>query len=298
MTTLTTTAIVLRFCHFASLLVVFGAALFRLSVMRDLGIAAFDDWLWRLLTVAAATALLSGAALLVVVAVRFVGTLESALSVDGLTTVVTQTEFGQIWLWRLAILVALVVLLILARIRKTVARPGVAILSGMALAMLSAVGHAAAGSGAAGAVRQAADAAHLFAAAAWFGGLVVLFRLLATGPDPLTTARRVVPRFSVVALIAVVIIVGSGVFEAMVFLGSPLALIDTGYGRLLIAKVIPVAGMIALGAFDRLVLVRALDGTDEALGLAGLRHSVAAEIGLGTAVIAIVAVLGLMAPSL
>jgi copper resistance protein D len=298
MTMLTAAAIALRFFHFASLLVVFGAALFRLSVGRDLGVAAFDTWLWRLLVTAAATALLSGATLLIVVAVRFVGTLSSALSVDGLTTVVTQTEFGQIWVWRLALLAVLVIFIVLARIRKNVARPGVAILAGMALATLSAVGHAATGSGTAAAIHQATDAAHLFAAATWFGGLVALFRLLAAGPDTTILARRVVPRFAIVALIAAVAVVASGVAEAVFLLPSLSALIDSGYGRLLLAKVILVAGMIALGAFGRLVLLPALDGSDEALGLAGLRHSVAAEIGLGAAVIAVVAVLGLRAPSL
>jgi copper transport protein len=79
--------------------------------------------------------------------------------------------------------------------------------------------------------------AHLAAVTAWLGGLaVVLAGLLPRGaPDELAHA---IPRFSRWALIAVIVIVGSGAVLAWRLVGSWRALLDTSYGSLLLTKLV------------------------------------------------------------
>jgi copper resistance protein D len=98
------------------------------------------------------------------------------------------------------------------------------------------------------------------------------------------------------ALIAVGLVVASGVANAVFLLDSPMALLKTAYGLVLLAKIALVALMIALGALNKQVLMPRIVASGAAGGVAPLRHSVAAEIALGAAVLAIVAVLGTLAP--
>jgi copper resistance protein D len=306
LTAVVVAALAWRFLHFAALAVLFGGALFRLHAVgkpvadESAAVRAeFDRWLWRLLIVAAAIALISACGWLVAVAQTLTGSLAEALSVDGLTTILTETQFGQVWAWRLAILAALVLFLVFTGRRGNLARPGIAILAGISLASLSGVGHAVMGSDLAGVAHEAADAIHLFAGAAWLGGLVALLRVETyTGPDALALTRHALPRFSTVALVAVGLIVVTGIVNTAFIIESPAALLATGYGRVLLAKVMLFAGMVALGALNRYVFQPALMGADPAKGLRGLRLSVAAEIALGALVMAIVAALGMLSPSL
>ena len=79
-----------------------------------------------------------------------------------------------------------------------------------------------------------AIALHGLAAAVWCGGLAALV---------LTVERRgqwarVLPRFSQLSLACVVVLLVCGIAGALVTLGSPEALYATGYGRLLLAKIL------------------------------------------------------------
>ena len=98
------------------------------------------------------------------------------------------------------------------------------------------------------------------------------------------------------AVIAVALVVSSGIVNAVLLLDSPAALIATTYGRLLVAKIILVLGMIALGAINRQVLMPRIAESSGARGASGLVRSVAVEIGLGLAVLAIVGALGTVSP--
>jgi putative copper resistance protein D len=306
-------AVVWRFLHFSSLIVLFGAVLFRLRAIegaaaeegRQQALAAFDRWLWRLCMVAAAVALVSAVGWLNATAIAMTGDLETALSADVLTVILTETAFGIVWMWRIVMLAVLVVLLVVLGLRRSPnpAHPAMvklcAMLAGLALTSLSGVGHAIMGEGTAGIVHQVADAVHLFAAAVWVGGLVALARLLAGAvADPVWAAlvRHALPRFSTMALIAVGLVVASGIVNAVFLLHSPAALFKTAYGLVLLAKIALVALMIALGALNKQVLMPRIVASGAADGVAPLRGSAAAEIALGAAVLAIVAVLGTLAP--
>ncbi len=150
-------AVFWRFLQFTALTVLFGAVLFRFQAIDEQhaspsALAALDRWLWRLATSCAVIALVSALGWLVATATNMIGDLAGALRISGLRTVLTETRFGLVWEWRIAILLVLIVVLVLARFGQTPnpARASVAVLAGFALATLSGVGHAVMNAGTAG----------------------------------------------------------------------------------------------------------------------------------------------------
>jgi copper transport protein len=131
----------------------------------------------------------------------------------------------------------------------------------------------------------------------WLGGIVVLvlaFRA-ALAPDVL---GRLVRRFSTVAVVAVVAVVGAGTGMAIIVLPSPGDLVSTGYGLALLTKAAIVVPVIAMGAYNRRRLVPAL-----AVGSAPAEHRrrrlgriVAVELVLLLAVVAVSSVLVTRSP--
>lgn len=172
---------------------------------------------------------------------------------------------------------------------------------------LSWSGHAASGTDAT--LGVAFDVVHGWATAAWLGGLVMLLvlgmPLLRAMPEPerVRFGAAMVVRFSAVAVVAVVILVVTGVYRALAELPSLDALWTTDYGLALLAKLIVFAVMLVLAAWNRLVLHPRLEraaldlgtpGTGD--GIAALRASVRAEVALGAAVMLAVAVLVVLMP--
>lgn len=96
-------------------------------------------------------------------------------------------------------------------------------------------------------VATAVDALHLVAVSTWTGGLLALALLLRR-----LDLRVVLPRWSVVATGAVVVMVATGSFASWREVRSLDALLITDYGRLLLVKVLLVAAMlvVAWGARD------------------------------------------------
>lgn len=89
-----------------------------------------------------------------------------------------------------------------------------------------------------------AVAVHALAAALWCGSLAALVLTVTHRGQ----WARVLPRFSRVSLICVVVLLVFGMAGAVVTLNSPADLYDTGYGRVLAAKVIVTMVLIGLGA--------------------------------------------------
>jgi len=115
---------------------------------------------------------------------------------------------------------------------------------GGTLVMLAAAGHAAG-------VQPAwlgigLDALHLIAAGLWAGGIGALAMLHPPGGWRSTDARRMLGRFTPVALGAFGTTVVAGGLEAIEQLGSLQSLFGTDYGRVLIAKMALVACMLPL----------------------------------------------------
>ena len=95
------------------------------------------------------------------------------------------------------------------------------------------------------------DWAHLVAGSVWLGGLIGLLVLWATARASL---RAVVPRFSTVALCAVIVLVASGTGASLFHLPTLASLWQTSYGQALLVKIFLLLGALALASFN---LVRA-----------------------------------------
>jgi copper transport protein len=105
--------------------------------------------------------------------------------------------------------------------------------AGLALAT-AATGHAVAGSWPVLAI--VVTAVHVVAMAVWLGGLVALLTVVLRPFDEDEGFADALRRFSRIAFSAVAALVVTGILQSVRELGSPTALVDTVYGRLLMAK--------------------------------------------------------------
>jgi copper transport protein len=96
------------------------------------------------------------------------------------------------------------------------------------------------------------DWAHLAGAAAWAGGLMRLVALAWSGRGQKIDWGGVVGRFSNLAMVSVVLIGLTGLYRAWQELGEPSALVDTVWGRLLLAKTATAGLALLLGGFHLL----------------------------------------------
>jgi len=130
---------------------------------------------------------------------------------------------------------------------------------------------------------------HFLAAGAWLGGLVALLVGLGRRPDAagVTAARR----YGVGAGIALGVLVVTGVIRAVDEVGSWDALLDTGYGRLILAK----SGLLfALAAFGAVNHYRNVPAAGRSLR--GLRRVGSVEVAVTAAVFAVTGFLTTAAP--
>ena len=134
---------------------------------------------------------------------------------------------------------------------------------------------------------------HLAAAAFWIGILLPLRCLLNT-PETHALAARLGTRFGAIAQVTVPALVLAGAVMAWRLLGHPAALVTTGYGVILLAKLAAVAGLLAAGALNRFRFVPALR-TGDRTAAGGLRRSIAAEMVLVGLVLMATAVLTTLA---
>lgn len=257
---------VARWALFATLLVLGGAVasplLFGLAAPRRLFAVA-----WAVAVAATAV----GFAVQGAVVGRM--SLADALSPDVLADV-AGTRYGRVALGRLALLVVLVVVR-----RRTVLAAVVAV---AVLATPGLAGHA--GTTSPIALNTLADVLHVAAAAVWVGGLVVL--LVARGLVP-----EVVARFSKAAVVAVGVLVASGLLRSWAEVRTFDALGER-YGLVLVAKVAAFLPMVAFGFVNQRVLLPRLGS-----GARSLRRSMTAETGLAVVVLALTAVLVNQAPA-
>lgn len=140
----------------------------------------------------------------------------------------------------------------------------------------AAAGHAGQGSWAL--LATLLDATHLVAASTWLGGLAVLAYAVLPA-EPRAVLLRVLPRWSRTAMIAVAVLVLTGSYQAWREIGSVPALLATGYGRLVLAKVAGLVLLLGLAELGRR-WVRAHAGA----AACGPVTTVAAGIGLARVV--------------
>jgi putative copper resistance protein D len=260
----------------------------------------------RIVWAALAVAIMSGAAWLAFLAGEIGGLpVADAVSRGLAWMVLTQTAFGDAWVLRLEMASLLAVLLLLPKLN-----PGFALATDVICAMLAFglaaslawAGHAAATEGLDGTIHLASDALHLVAAGAWLGALWPLAILLGAAcrdGDPMSAAiaHQTTRRFSVLGMISVAAILATGVVNTYEILGPLAFSIGTDYNRFLLVKIGLFFAMLAIAVVNRRRLTPQLsDERDRRRAMRQLRSNSLAEAGLGLLILAIVAVLGRIAP--
>jgi putative copper resistance protein D len=247
--------------------------------------AMLHRWNWIALAIAG----ISGAAWALLVAMEISSEPAAQVFADGrLTKLLTETRFGQVWLWRATLL--LVTMLSLLSANRRIGR--IRLLAASAfLAAIAGVGHSGARLGAIGWLQLTADVAHLLAAGLWLGSLPALALLFASRePARASDATR---RFSNFGIVAVVTLLLTGLFNTYLLTDGIAALPDSTYGRLLLLKVAVFATMVALATINRCYWTPKLPKRPAVIAIR--RHSMI-EAALGLAVLVIVAVLGTLPP--
>ena len=285
-----------RLVHYVAAALLFGAPLFRLAVART---AAPEGRAWEI--AASVAALLSGLGWFAGVAADMAGSFADVVTPDILQAVTFDTRFGHLWIGRLMVLVAIVIVQLgwtASRWRDVV----LVVLAGAFAASLVGVGHGMTGAGhgpAVARIHMVADMVHLLCAAAWIGGLLCLGPLLhrvVTGRETSETARQALRRFSTMGYWAVALVLITGCINALVMVPRPASLIGSDYGRALLVKLALVAVLVGFAIINRVVLTPSIMARADATGIRRLWHSVVVEQGVGILVLAAVAWLGTLHP--
>ena len=281
-TTTDVVAGVARFLALAGTIVLVGALAFGALVPAN--DTRVGRRLRRLTLLAGAVAALAVVLLLVAQAAAASGRgLVDALEVTADLT--TGTRTGVLSLWRLGLLAATTAILVSGlprRARLTAA----GLTSAGLLIVTSAIGHAWTADDRAVAV--VADVLHLAAVCVWIGGLVALAVVLRQLDD----AEPVVRRFSTLALVTAVVVAATGTISGFEQVGSFDALTSTGYGQLLLLKVVGFAVLVGFGWLNRFRLLALLRRSVEPL-----LRSVRLELVVAVAVLGVTAALVSQAPA-
>ncbi|HEV2000534.1 MAG TPA: copper homeostasis membrane protein CopD [Xanthobacteraceae bacterium] len=287
------TVIAAQAVHFAAVFALFGASLFRLYAPPPAPIAArFGRALAKLLRAAAVLAALSALAWWVCLAASLGGGWGDAVNTDVLVAVLLDTEFGQVWIWRLALLAVAIGMVRWLR-PSAVTNTAIVVVAGLVVATLAGVGHAP-HAGIPDEIGIGAKAAHLLAAGAWLGGLLPLgyaLRRAATGEAAWRElAWQALPRFSSMGYFAVTFILFTGCVLAWSHVESFAALTGTSYGRVLVAKILLFLLMTAVALRNRYWLMPART-------LPALARGVAVEQAVGAAIVIATALLASLPPA-
>jgi putative copper resistance protein D len=140
---------------------------------------------------------------------------------------------------------------------------------------------------------------HQLGAVVWVGGLVhlvgfALLRRRAGGPAAEPIGVRVLARFSAVAIGALVLVLGPGLYLSLSYVGGWGGLVGTGYGVMVLTKVALLGCALLLGGLNFLLLRRG-----DAAGAVAARVPafIEAEVGLGLTLLLAAASLTSLPPS-
>lgn len=283
-----------RFLHYSAAIQLFGTAVFEtwiataalsaglLSTSRR--IAIFNAWLL----------LASGLLWLCLEAGSMGDGWADTINPAVIWLVVTATTFGHVWIVHLVFAAAAVAIAHTLGPRQAAA---LAIGATLCLASLAFVGHAMSEEGTLGLLSGASQLVHLLSSGFWFGSLLSLVLVLRQIRDPRYTLDTDIAlrRFSGLGHAAVALALATGVFNSwFVLRGGPLTL-ASNYQLLLVIKVGLVGTMCVLALINRYVFMPAIPAGDP--GARRLRDGTVAEVIVGTGVIGVVSVMGLLSPS-
>ncbi|CAN5191522.1 copper resistance inner membrane protein PcoD [soil metagenome] len=298
-----------RFLHYVASTTLAGAAFFPLYAYDGAEPETLGRWRSKLMLWSAVLALASGLAWFAFAVANMSGALADVTDPEIVGSVVRDTGFGVVWTVRMIVATVLVAVTILQLSARASAGGDLvaAILAAGLLASLAGAGHSQIEEGWQGLVHVGADAAHLLAAGAWLGGLAPLgFILLGhagsmVGPGAID---GVLMRFSGMGYAAVATLVGTGLVNSWLLVGSVSSLLHSAYGQILMAKLAFFAGMLALAAANRFWLVPALEASGHGAAVGSdawrnkLRNHVLSEQALGLLVLLSVSILGTIRPAI
>jgi copper transport protein len=303
-TAATPSLVAARWASFLGFMVAIGLFVLRTVVIGPLGGSP------RALSVAFWLAL--GLALVAVPVYVLLATaqfaLRSAWSIGALLPLMRTSAFGRGYLDLELLLALFAIAAAIAlwldrpqRARRSVAElmalGGAGLAAGAVLLAPGAAGHAAQTSPRA--LALVLDWLHLAAGSLWLGGLIGLLVLIASLPAAQRLAGLAVsvPRFSNVAFVSVVVLLGSGVWASVLHLPTLASLWQTSYGQAIIVKASLLLGAMLIASVNLLRTRPALAAADPPLRMAVLlRRLVGGEVLLVVAAVAVAAVLSSLAP--
>jgi copper transport protein len=149
-----------------------------------------------------------------------------------------------------------------------------------------------------------ADMLHLLAMATWVGGLAMVLGSVLPRREP-DELRVVLPLFSRVAFVAVLVLIASGTYSAFRGIGTVHAIFHTTYGLLIVGKVVLLAAILVVANLSRrlvrrrtvayamtdAVVAEDVDVADDPVGTERLRRAVYVETVIAFAVLGFSALL-------
>jgi putative copper resistance protein D len=304
--------IVIRAIHFAATALTTGTLMFQ-AVVADPALRSAEAVATVMRTqirgvawVGLAITVVSGAIWVLLEAAAMSGlALREAITANVLSTVVNETQFGLVFEIRSVLVIILAACLVFDRLS-----PARWLARASALGFVAAIawtGHAGSTAGEMGLLHLTADTLHLVGAAAWTGSLVPFALLLAAArrypcEASARLARDATQRFSMLGIASVATVLGSGIVNAWILVGSINGLIATQYGRLLMLKIALFAAMLAFAAVNRFWLTprlaSPLGSAAQLRALRQLTRNSVIEIALALMIFAIVGMLGTLHPAI
>ena len=295
-----------RLLQYTAATALFGVAIFPLYAYGGREPDRILLWRRRLLFSAALLAIVSGISWFLFSVASMSGDVAGLIDPDTLL-LAGHTSFGTLWTWRM-LLALLMVVLMSIRVAHVVKTVMISLLAAVLLLSLAGTGHTQVEEGWAGIVHVSADGAHLLSAGAWLGGLLPLAYLVALyckNPDVGSPHDDVLVRFSGMGYLAVATLVGTGLINSWLLVGSVSGLLKTGYGQFLMVKLALFVGMVGLAVANRFWLIPALEKSSTAACHSGataylrkLRNHIVGEQLLGFTVLFVVSILGTMQPAI
>ncbi len=284
----------------AALLSVFGALTFGCLVapraiagLPQPALADLDRRWLRLIQLSLACGLAALLAWLALQAADMASADDLAATLAAIPIVAGRTSFGHVVLLQLATLLATA--LVLGR-APAIGRRRAALLAATPLLMLQS-GHSHAASMQAGlSLLLAADALHLLAAGAWLGGLLPL--LIVVRHAPAREAALAARWFSPVGKLCIVALVVTSAYQGWALSGGLAAVVGTAYGWMLLIKLALLGVLFGFACVNRYRLAPALLGAAPVPARQALSRSVAAQTGVGLAVILAAALLSSLPPGM
>jgi putative copper resistance protein D len=291
-----------RFLHYGASLVLFGLALFPLYTYGPIASRSAGSRAPTLSLPISVLVLISCILWFISVTTSMT---EAEMSWETPRFMLTETSFGAVSLLRLGAATAAVgVLTWFMRGSPRKLELLLAAICAVLLGSLAGIGHTQIADGQVRLVHVLSDALHLLGAGAWLGGLVGLLDLIVVSLSGKNTKNRqaceAALNFSTMGYVAVAILVVSGLINSWFLVSSPINLVTTTYGRLLLLKLVLFALMVGFAGLNRFFVVPALVhsvATGAKSGLRWLLINLAAEQSLGFAIVLIVSLLGITEPA-